>query len=45
MTSPTTRTYTKRMNKVKKKGRARKNALERIGTTKTTEELFKVHKN
>lgn len=42
MVSNTGQTKRIRANKVKKAGRARKNAIVKKGTSKTNEELFKV---
>lgn len=42
MVSPTKQSETRRKNKVKKMGRARKNALNNNGSTKTHAELFKL---
>jgi len=42
MSSPTKVTECRRANKIKKAGRARKLTTAKKGSTKTTEELFKV---
>ena len=42
MASPTNKTETIRKSKARKRGRARKNALQNHGSTKTAVVLFKV---
>jgi|GEM_PF-957744 len=44
MPSPTLHTETVRHRKVAKRGRKRKNALKRDGTSKSAKELFKKQK-
>jgi hypothetical protein len=42
MPSPAKQTNTVRERKLRRRGKARKNALENAGTTRSREELFKV---
>jgi hypothetical protein len=45
MSSPSKQTNIIRERKLRRRGRARKNALENKGSTKSAAELFKVQKN